>query len=60
VTPVQQVADGVHRLGTDWVGWYLYDVAGAVTVVDCGFPGYFDSSPPRSRTSTGPSTTWRR
>jgi glyoxylase-like metal-dependent hydrolase (beta-lactamase superfamily II) len=45
VTPVQQVADGVHRLGTDWVGWYLYDAEGAVTVVDCGFPGYFDQLP---------------
>ncbi len=45
VAPLQQVAEGVHRLGTDWVGWYLYDVDGAVTVVDCGFPGYFDQLP---------------
>ena len=45
VAPVQQVAEGVHRLGTDWVGWYLYDVDGAVTVVDCGFAGYFDQLP---------------
>jgi glyoxylase-like metal-dependent hydrolase (beta-lactamase superfamily II) len=45
VTPVEQVADGVYRLGTDWVGWYLCDVDGAVTVVDCGFSGYFDQLP---------------
>src|SRR5918994_1770878 len=42
MTPVQKVADGVYRLGTGWVGWYLYDVAAAVTVVDCGFSGYFE------------------
>jgi glyoxylase-like metal-dependent hydrolase (beta-lactamase superfamily II) len=45
VTTVQQVGDGVHRLGTDWVGWYLYDVDGAVTVIDCGFSGYFEQLP---------------
>jgi glyoxylase-like metal-dependent hydrolase (beta-lactamase superfamily II) len=45
VTPIDQVANGVYRLGTDWVGWYLYDVDGAVTVVDCGFAGYFDQLP---------------
>jgi glyoxylase-like metal-dependent hydrolase (beta-lactamase superfamily II) len=45
VSSVQQVADGVHRLGTDWVGWYLHDVDGAVTVVDCGFAGYFEQLP---------------
>jgi len=38
--PIQQVTGGVYRLGTEWVGWYLYDVDGAVTVIDCGFPGY--------------------
>jgi glyoxylase-like metal-dependent hydrolase (beta-lactamase superfamily II) len=45
VSPIDQVADGVYRLGTDWVGWYLYDVDGAVTVIDCGFSGYFDQLP---------------
>jgi glyoxylase-like metal-dependent hydrolase (beta-lactamase superfamily II) len=45
VTSLNQVADGVYRLGTDWVGSYLYDVDGAVTVVDCGFPGYFEQLP---------------
>jgi glyoxylase-like metal-dependent hydrolase (beta-lactamase superfamily II) len=42
---VQQVADGVYRLGTKWVGWYLHDVDGAITVVDCGFSGYFEQLP---------------
>jgi glyoxylase-like metal-dependent hydrolase (beta-lactamase superfamily II) len=45
MTPVEQVVDGIYRLGTDWVGWYLYDVDGAVTVVDCGFSGYFEQLP---------------
>jgi glyoxylase-like metal-dependent hydrolase (beta-lactamase superfamily II) len=43
--PVQQVAEGVYRLGTEWVGWYLYDTEGAVVVIDCGFPGYHDQLP---------------
>src|SRR3979409_1211752 len=45
MSPVDKVADGIYRLGTDWVGWYLYDVDGAVTVVDCGFSGYFEQLP---------------
>jgi glyoxylase-like metal-dependent hydrolase (beta-lactamase superfamily II) len=45
MTPVEQVAGGVYRLGTEWVGWYLCDVDGAITVVDCGFSGYFDQLP---------------
>lgn len=45
MSPVDKVADGVYRLGSDWVGWYLYDVEGAVTVVDSGFPGYFEQLP---------------
>jgi glyoxylase-like metal-dependent hydrolase (beta-lactamase superfamily II) len=43
--PLQQVADRVYRLGTEWVGWYLYDPGGALTVIDCGFPGYHDQLP---------------
>jgi glyoxylase-like metal-dependent hydrolase (beta-lactamase superfamily II) len=41
---VLEVTDGVYRLGTDWVGWYLL-VDDAVTVIDCGFPGYHDQLP---------------
>ena len=45
MSPVDEVADGVYRLGTQWVGWYLYAVDGAVTVVDCGYSGYFEQLP---------------
>jgi glyoxylase-like metal-dependent hydrolase (beta-lactamase superfamily II) len=45
VSGLDKVADGVYRLGTRWVGWYLCDFDGAVTVVDCGFPGYFEQLP---------------
>jgi glyoxylase-like metal-dependent hydrolase (beta-lactamase superfamily II) len=40
----ERVADGVYRLGTEWVSWYLI-IDDAVTVVDCGFPGYYDQLP---------------
>ena len=40
----QLVTDGVYRLGSEWVGWYLI-VDDAVTVIDCGFPGYHDQLP---------------
>jgi glyoxylase-like metal-dependent hydrolase (beta-lactamase superfamily II) len=46
VSSFDKVADGVYRLGTDWVGWYLCDADGGVTIVDCGFPGYFDQLAP--------------
>ena len=42
---VEEVADGVYRLGTDWVGWYLCEDNGSVTVVDCGFSRYFSQLP---------------
>jgi glyoxylase-like metal-dependent hydrolase (beta-lactamase superfamily II) len=35
-----RVKDGVHRLGSEWVGWYLI-VDDEITVVDCGFPRYY-------------------
>ena len=39
------VSDGVYRLGTEWVGWYVIVGEESVTVVDCGFPGYHDQLP---------------
>jgi glyoxylase-like metal-dependent hydrolase (beta-lactamase superfamily II) len=45
VSGLERVADGVYRLGTDWVGWYLCDADGGVTVVDCGFARYFEQLP---------------
>ena len=35
-------AEGIARLGTEWVNWYLVVDGTAVTVVDCGFAAYFD------------------
>jgi glyoxylase-like metal-dependent hydrolase (beta-lactamase superfamily II) len=34
------VADGVHRLGTRLVNWYVIEEAGRLTFVDSGVPGY--------------------
>jgi hypothetical protein len=45
VTLVERVGSGVHRIGTDWVGSFLSEVDGALTVVDCGFPGYYEQIP---------------
>lgn len=45
VEALEQVGDGVYRLGTDWVNWYVWEVDGAVTVVDCGYSGYFEQLP---------------
>jgi glyoxylase-like metal-dependent hydrolase (beta-lactamase superfamily II) len=36
----QQLAEGVVRLGTDVVNWYLLEQDGKVTVVDAGAPAY--------------------
>jgi hypothetical protein len=35
------VAEGVHRLGTGLVNWYLVEEAGRLTFVDSGVPGYY-------------------
>jgi glyoxylase-like metal-dependent hydrolase (beta-lactamase superfamily II) len=44
-----QIADGVHRLGTRLVNWYVVEDGGRVTIVDCGLPGYFDQVEPGLR-----------
>jgi len=36
-----QVSDGVVRLGTNLVNWYLVEDGGRVTIVDCGAPAYY-------------------
>jgi len=40
-----RIADGVHRLGTSLVNFYLVEEDGRYTVVDAGLPGYFDQVP---------------
>ena len=36
----EQVADGVYRLGTRWVNWYVVRDGDRVTVIDTGLPQY--------------------
>lgn len=40
VTQPTLLADGVVRLGTELVNWYLLDEGGCVTIVDAGAPSY--------------------
>ena len=35
------VAEGVHRLGTGLVNWYVVEEAGRLSFVDSGVPGYY-------------------
>ena len=37
---MERVADGVYRLGSRWVNWYVIEDDGEVTLVDTGYPGY--------------------
>lgn len=36
------VADGVYRLGSRWVNWYLVEHDGRLTLVDTGYPRYYE------------------
>lgn len=40
-TEPTEIADGVVRLGTNLVNWYLVEDGGRVTIVDCGAPAYY-------------------
>jgi glyoxylase-like metal-dependent hydrolase (beta-lactamase superfamily II) len=42
---MQEIAEGVYRLGSAWVNWYVIRREEGVTVVDSAFPGYFDQLP---------------
>lgn len=46
---VAQIASGVHRLGTEWVNWYLVEADSKVTVVDTAMPGYYPQLEPALR-----------
>ena len=37
-----QIAEGVHRLGTELVNFYLVEDGGRYTLVDAALPGYYD------------------
>lgn len=43
---METVADGVHRLGSRWVNFYLVEEGDAVTLVDTGVLGYVDQLGP--------------
>jgi glyoxylase-like metal-dependent hydrolase (beta-lactamase superfamily II) len=36
-----EVAEGVYRLGTRWINFYLVREGGEFTLVDAGYPGYW-------------------
>ena len=36
-----EVAEGVYRLGTKWINFYLVEEDGEFTLVDAGYPGYW-------------------
>jgi glyoxylase-like metal-dependent hydrolase (beta-lactamase superfamily II) len=38
----EEIAPGVHRLGTEWVNFYALKTGDGVVVIDCGFRGYAD------------------
>ena len=40
-----EVAEGVRRLGTHWVNWYVVEDGASLTVVDAGLPQYWDQLP---------------
>lgn len=36
-----EVADGVYRLGTKWINFYLVEEQGEFTLIDAGYPSYW-------------------
>jgi glyoxylase-like metal-dependent hydrolase (beta-lactamase superfamily II) len=40
-TTPPEVADGVYRLGTKWINFYLVEDEGEFTLIDAGYPGYW-------------------
>ena len=40
-----EVAPGIHRLGSEFVNWYVVEVDDGIVVVDAGFRGYVKQLP---------------
>jgi glyoxylase-like metal-dependent hydrolase (beta-lactamase superfamily II) len=40
-----QIADGIHRMGTRFINWFLVEDGGKITVVDSGLTGYYRQLP---------------
>ena len=37
-----RIAEGLHRLGSDLINFYLVEDATGLTVVDAGIPAFYD------------------
>lgn len=37
-----EIAEGIYRLGTKWVNFYLVKEGNEFSIIDAGYPGYFD------------------
>jgi hypothetical protein len=46
-----EVAEGVYRLGTRWINFYLVAEGAQYTLVDSGYPGYWKYLSQRSTPS---------
>lgn len=40
-----EVAEGIYRLGTRWINWYLVEEGGKLTVIDSGLPRHWSQLP---------------
>lgn len=40
-----QIAEGIHRMGTRYINWFLVEDGGKFTVVDSGFSAYYRQLP---------------
>ena len=52
-----QIAEGLHRIGSDTVSSYLVVDEGGVTIIDAGLPATGSCCTASSRGLAGPSTT---
>ena len=54
-----RIAEGLHRLGSDLINFYLVEDATGLTVVDAGVPAFYDklaALPERVRAPAGPTS----
>jgi hypothetical protein len=48
---MQEVAEGIHRLGAKLVNWYIIVDGGKLTIVDAGNPNQYGCREPSTRTA---------
>jgi len=51
-----EIAPGIRRIGPGLANVYLFEEAGAVTIVDAGMPGYWHALPAEL---VDPHSAWR-